>query len=354
MKKFICVQLILAVFFVIPAFSQESDSDSLQAVTDTINNDFGLFINEDILHLALRFDLKEYTRKKPKNEYLNAILTYYIRDRDSINKEIRLKSRGEFRNGYCSFPPLYLNFKKSDFKKEDIKKIEKMKLVTHCQYGNENYLFQEYLIYKLYSVLTDYSFRARLVKIDYISTPTKSKTIHSYGFFIEPLDILAERLKTFPVNSLALNQKNIIPEMMDRVAIFNYMIGNTDWSVPGQHNCRVLSGNNIDQPGLGMVIPYDFDYSGLVDAPYAIPVEGLGIEHVTQRLYLGVCRNDEELLSALKEFSDKKPEFYSIINEFPLLNEKIKKNMISYLNEFYSSIEKGNILFNLHNQCKDF
>jgi hypothetical protein len=354
MKRLLFIQLILVVFFVNPASSQEADTDSTQAIVDTLNNDFGLFTNEDILHLALRFDLKEYTRKKPKEEYLKAILTYYISDRDSINKEIRLRSRGEFRNGYCSFPPLYLNFKKSEFEKEDIKKIEKMKLVTHCQSGNENYLLKEYLIYKLYNVLTDNSFRVRLVKIDYVSTPSKRKTIHSYGFFIEPLDILAERLKTYPTDSPALTQKNIIPEMMDRVAIFNYMIGNTDWSVPGQHNCKVLSSNSTDHPDLGMIIPYDFDYSGFVNAHYAIPAEGLGISNVTQRLYLGACRNDEELLPVLKEFSDKKSEVYRTINEFPLLNEKIRNGLINYLNEFYTSLEKGNILFNIHNQCKDF
>ena len=90
------------------------------------------------MHLALRFDLKEYTRKKPKDEYLKAILTYYINEKDSVNKEVRLKSRGEFRNGYCSFPPIRLNFSKSDFQKPDIKKIDKIKLVTHCQSGNED------------------------------------------------------------------------------------------------------------------------------------------------------------------------------------------------------------------------
>ena len=108
------------------------------------------------------------------------------------------------------------------------------------------YLFKEYLIYKLYNVLTDYSFRVRLASVDYISTYQKNKVIRSYGFFIEPIELLAERIQAVPVESPALNQKNIIPEMMDRVAIFNYMIGNTDWSVPGQHNCKVLSGKTFD------------------------------------------------------------------------------------------------------------
>ena len=233
MKKLILIPFVLAAFAVTPLFSQEAAiTDSTQAVSDTIQQDFGLFTNDEIMRLALRFDLKEYTRKKPKEEYMKAVLTYYINDKDSVNKDVRLKSRGEFRNGFCTFPPIRLNFSKSDFQKPDIKKIEKIKLVTHCQTGNEDYLFKEYLIYKLYNVLTDSSFRVRLASIDYISTSQKNKVIRSYGFLIEPVEFLAERVNAVPVETPAVNQKNIIPEIMDRVAIFNYMIGNTDWSVP--------------------------------------------------------------------------------------------------------------------------
>jgi hypothetical protein len=355
MKKLILIQFVLAAFLVTPLYAQEAITDSTQAVSDTLQQNFGLFTNDEILHLALRFDLKEYTRKKPKEDYLKAVLTYYINDKDSVNKEVRLKSRGVFRNGYCSFPPIRLNFSKSDFEKPDIKKIGKIKLVTHCQSGNEDYLFKEYLIYKLYNVLTDISFRVRLAEIDYISTTQKDKVIRSYGFLIEPVELLAERINAFEAESPAVNQKNIIPEMMDRVAIFNYMIGNTDWSVPGQHNCKVFSGKTFDNPGLGIIIPYDFDYSGLVNAHYAVPLDGLGLEKVTQRRYQGMCRPEENYVRILKEFSDKRAEFYRVINEFQYLGEKDKKTMISYLDEFYNSIEKIDGILNIfNNECKEF
>ena len=97
------------------------------------------------------------------------------------------------RNGYNDFPPIRMNFKKAGFQKTDLSKIEKMKMVTHCEYGNEQNLFKEYIIYKLYNVLTDYSFRVRLIKIEYINTYKKSKPINSYSFFIEPIEMLAER-----------------------------------------------------------------------------------------------------------------------------------------------------------------
>ncbi|NTW25536.1 MAG: hypothetical protein HGA37_12630, partial [Lentimicrobium sp.] len=262
MRKLILVQIVVAIFFVLPAFSQSDTIASPLEVADTLNQDFGLFTKDDVLNLSLRFDMTQYTRKKPKDEYMDAILTYHINKTDSINKEVRLKSRGEMRNGYCSLPPIRLNFKKTEFPNAaDLDKIEKLKMVTHCKYGNEEYLFKEFLIYKLFNVLTDTSFRVRLVRINYINTAKKSKPINTYAFFIEPIEMLAERVNATEVKSLNLTQKNIIPRMMDRMGIFNYMIGNTDWSVPNQHNCKVLTSMNFNSSGLGMVVPYDFDYS---------------------------------------------------------------------------------------------
>jgi len=356
MKKLILIQTALALFFALPAFSQNDTVTSPLEVIDTLNQDFGLFMKDEILHLSLRFDMTQYTRKKPKDEYMDAILTYHINKTDSINKNIRLKSRGEMRNGYCSFPPIRLNFKKTEFPNaKDLDKIEKLKLVTHCQYGNEDYLFKEYLIYKLFNVLTDTSFRVRLVNMEYINTHKKSKPVNTYAFFIEPVEMLAERVNATVVNSVNLTQKNIVPQMMDRMAIFNYMIGNTDWSVPNLHNCKVLSSLNFTNSALGMVVPYDFDYSGLVDADYAIPYEPLGLSSVRERRYVGICRTEDVFNNALKEFSAKKEAFYKVINDFQLLDEKEKAKMISYLDSFYADFDKRNsIVTNILNGCTNF
>jgi hypothetical protein len=355
MKKFIWIEFMVIAVFVQPLFSQNDTIENSLTVFDTLSQDFGLFASDDLLHLSLRFDVREYMRKKPKDEYLKATLTYHINENDSINKEIRIKSRGGFRNGYCDFPPLSLNFSKSDSSETDQNKIEKIKAVTHCKYGNESYLFKEYLIYKLYNILTNYSFRVRLARIDYISTDKKSKTISTYCFLIEPFSSLAKRTNSIPVNSTTLSQRNIIPELMNRVTIFNYMIGNTDWAVTYQHNCHILTGGSPDKQGLGIPVPYDFDYSGLVDAHYATPAEPLGLESVRERRYLGLCRTKDEYLNALREFTDKKADFYKAINDFPLLNEKSRNSMIRYLDEFYVNIDKSNtIIYKFQDECDNF
>jgi hypothetical protein len=353
MRKTIYTHLVLALLFACQLKGQDTVTDSTLAVTDTLFNDFGVFTTDSILRLTLRFDIGEYMRKKPKEEYLKALLTYHINDKDSINKEIKLRSRGISRHDICNFPPITLNFRKEDLKTENQKKIEKIKMVTHCNSGNEEYLFREYLIYKLYNALTDLSFRVRLVNIDYISTAKKGKVIRTYAFLIEPLSMLTERTKVFEVDNSKLSQKDILPEIMDRVSIFNYMIGNTDWSVPMLHNIKIVTNPENGNSTLGGVVPYDFDYSGLVNAHYALPAEPLGLKSVRERRYLGACRTDEIFRERLKQFSDKKSEFYRIINEFQYLTEKDRGRMIAYLDEFFNDLEKGFLTGNLKRQCME-
>ena len=203
--------------------------------------------------------------------------------------------------------------------------------------------------------MTDTSFRVRLVKIEYINTYKKSKPVITYAFLIEPIEILAARTNCVEVTSLKLTQKNIFPYMMDRMAIFNYMIGNTDWSVPNLHNVKVLSKLSLNPTGFGIVVPYDFDYSGLVNAAYAVPYEKLGLKSVTERRYVGICRNEETFIQALQEFRDKKEEFYKVISEFPLLKEKTKKEMTGYLDSFFSGFDKRNsIVSDILSHCTNF
>jgi hypothetical protein len=332
-------------------FGQADQPDSSNAAVDTLQHDFGLFSSDEILNLSLTFDIREYMRSKPKEEYMKAVLTYNSGSKDSISKEVKIKSRGISRNSICNFPPISLNLKKAGFEKTEIGSIDKIKMVTHCNTGSEEYIFREFLVYKLFNVLTDLSFRVRLVRVSYINSEKTSKVIHSYAFLIEPFNMLTARTKSTEVENLKLSQKFIIPEIMDRISLFSYMIGNTDWSVPGQHNIKIVSFPRSDNPGLGGAVPFDFDYSGLVNAHYALPAEPLGLESVRERRYLGACRPESEIRKRLEQFIDKKQEFYRIINDFPLLNDKEKRKMTGYLDQFYSEIEKGSIYYSVSKEC---
>jgi hypothetical protein len=353
MRKYFC--LLLGLILTVPGFGQNDTIDITYKIHDDVSKSLRLFEKDELLELSLRFDITAFKRNKSKEEYLPAILTLYLNKTDSINKEIKIRARGQTRRTICSFPPIRLNFKKSDSSDDEFNNIDKLKLVTHCEPGHQIYTLKEYLAYKLYNVLTDYSYRVRLARINYINTAKKSKPDIEYAYFIEPAEILGKRLNCTEVKTSNLTQKNIRPEMMDRMAIFNYFIGNTDWSVPIKHNVTLLAQGFPENPNLAAIVPYDFDYAGLINADYAVPFPDLGLKSVLERKYLGVCRSQDVFMKELKEFPEKKKELIQVINDFPYLNAKTKKEMIMYLEGFFRDFDKHNIIvYKLLNECLDF
>jgi hypothetical protein len=357
MRKMISFQVLLVIFLVSPAFGQNDITKTNSALPDTSLKSFRLFEDANPLEITLRFDLSAYFRSKPKKGYIKANITFHLNNKDSISRNIKLGSRGEFRNQYCAFPPIELNFKNADFGYSDLNRVSKLKLVTQCKTGsiNENYVLREYLTYKLFQVFTDTSFRVRLLTINYIDTEKRRKPIRQSGFFIEPVEFLTSRTNSVQINTPTLNQKSIFPAIMDRLAIFNYMIGNYDWAVPKQHNVKVIKPLVYNSAGLAIAVPYDFDWTGLVNTDYAIPAEIVGTENVRERLFLGVCRSREVYQDDLQVFLENKEELYKIINEFPNLSQRDKKDITGYLDGFYNQLAgRKEILDIFLSTCKNF
>jgi len=352
MVKYFCLFFPLWIILAIPASGQNDTIDVTYEIPDTSSKYPGLFDSDDVLELSLRFDITTLKRVKSKEEYMPALLTCYLNDTDSITKEVSIRARGNRRLDVCSFPPVRINFKQSGSLNDEFRQIDKIKVVTHCEPGYQENTLKEYLIYKLYNVITDSSYRVRLARINYINTSGKGKPFTEYAFFIEPAEILAQRINATEITVGKLTQKNIKPEVMDRMAIFNFMVGNADWAVPIFHNVTVLAPQTPEIPALGLVVPYDFDYSGLINANYAVLYVESKLMSVLHRRYLGICRSQEVFRNALKEFSDKKEEFYKVIDDFPYLDAKTKKEMTKYLDGFFKDFDKPNALPNrLINEC---
>ena len=358
MKKKIFFQFSLVILIIALFIDRNAVSQAQTAIPDTAKKSFRLFEDEKIIEITLSLDLTTYFKLKPKDEYLKANLTIHLSKKDSISRDIGLKTRGIWRNQNCTFAPIELNIKKAGFGYADLDKISKLKLVPQCNFNkiNEDYILREFLAYKLFNVLTDTSFRVRLLRVNYVDTQKKRKPIIQYAFFIEPLEMLSARTNCLPIKLRTLNQKSIIPRIMDRLSIFNFMIGNYDWSVPGQHNVSVIKSLSYEPTGLGIAIPHDFDWTGLVNPTYAIPTEEIGTENVRERLFFGVCRSKEVYRQELDMFSGKRAEFYRVINEFPYITSQVKKDIIGYLDGFFNQLtgNKNNILYNLTNTCKSF
>ncbi len=311
----------------------------------------GLFESDEILNVTIKFDITQYMRKKP-NEYMDAVITFYTDVDDSISYDIRLKSRGERRRELCAFPPIKLNFKDTRTIYGDIDSMTNIKMVTHYNSTRiyDDYVLKEYLVYKLYNLITEYSFRVRLLRIKYIDTGRRERTYSKYGFLIEPLNLLEQRLNVFEIENVHLRYKDLIPDMLDRMAIFQYMIGNTDWQVISYHNIKLVKGRTQLK---AIPIAYDFDYSGFVNTSYAIPAEITDIEDVTQRYFLGACRPDTTYLRILGEFMDKKNDLFEIIEYFDLIDDRSKKFVTGFLEDFFDLYKRDRIVYLLKITCDD-
>jgi hypothetical protein len=306
-----------------------------------------LFNSDELLNITLNLDLARFTKKPSKSDSFDAVMTIHFSETDSLTRNTIINYRGTSRFQICSFPPIQFNFKPPLHSDSGI--IKKLKLVTHCEPGmlSDEYILREYLVYKLYNVLTDTSFRVRLLKVRYIDSKKNKKTITKYGIFIEPVELLAERNNATVVKSQNLIQQHIVPVVMDRIAIFNYMISNWDWSVQGQHNIAVIKQNNPGGSDLGLAIPYDFDLTGVVNADYAIPPAYLGIENVRVRLFYGLCRSKEVYQDDLMKFLSCKEKLYSVINSFPQLSQRSKKDITTFLDQFFDMFLKQKSLDDL-------
>lgn len=301
-----------------------------------------LFEEEDLLKVSLRFDVAKFLKKAERDQSVDGILTLHFSETDELERKVTLKYRGQSRFERCKYPPTRITFKKPLYEVSDSGRIKNLKLVNQCQQGSSygDYVIREYLVYKLYNVLTDTSFRARLISLDIIDSENKRKTITQYGILLEPESLLEERLDLVEVKTKNLSQSHMFPAMIDRLAIFNYMVSNWDWSVPGQHNVSVFTSVNPTLGGVGIPVPFDFDLTGVVNAEYAIPPPDLGIETNRDRIFYGICRTEEVYRRELLAFREKKEELYSVITEFPHLGRAEKRDIITFMDQFFDRLEK--------------
>lgn len=299
-----------------------------------------LFSEEEILELTLAFDLKALKKDiEDDRNYHPAVLSYMDKEGEKVAIDLKIKARGNSRRSknMCDFPPLRLNFKRDNTEGTLFEGQNKLKLVAHCQDAEEQYkeyVVREYLVYKAYQLLTDKSFRVRLLKMTYVDNGNEGEKMEKYGFLIESDEMLAARLEGKMLKNKKIHVENTDKPTADRVSIFQYMIGNLDWSVKENHNMKMC----YKVGEVPYCIPYDFDLTGIVDTEYALPPEILPVNSVRDRLYRGYCRTDEEFETAFKEFRAIKEDLYALYENSELLNEKYIASTTKYLDEFYEVI----------------
>lgn len=307
-----------------------------------------LFTSDELIYLELRADFnsiqedrwKEDEEKGGEPVYHEAILRYGSEE-NPVEVPVRVKARGNFRRNpkYCSFPPLLFNFKKEDTKNTIFEGQDKPKLVAPCQ--NEPEVIKEYIVYKMYNLLTDWSFKVRLAKILYYNTAKDKKLMERYSFFIEEDDKVAKR------NDAKVVRKHhypfdLNPDYEAMVSMFQFMIGNPDWYYTTGQNMDAMYPK--DTTLLPIPVGYDFDYSEFVNADYTKPA-GVPDEYLAEkRIFKGMCLTDEKLEEVIDLYNSMRPKFEDLIDGNEYLPKYGKKECRNYLEEFYDIINTEELL----------
>ncbi len=318
-----------------------------------------LFASHDIFALTLEFDLGSVLgERKGKSTYQPAVLTYTDTAGEQVRLEIQVRTRGKYRRrpATCNFPPLRLNLVTKRAKGTVFAKQDKLKLVTHCRGLYEQLVLKEHLLYRAYNLLTDRSYRVRLVEVTYVDSAQTRDHATYYAFFIEAKETMAKRNGFVAIEVPKVDVDDLDRGDVNRLEVFEYMVGNTDWStIRGAanddccHNTTPIRGDN----GAVVSVPFDFDLSGAVGAPYATPNPDLGIRSVYQRLYRGYCGSEAQLESTLQIFRSRKEDIYALYKGEPRLDTWRVNQMIDYLDEFYATIEDpGKVERSLTRKCR--
>jgi hypothetical protein len=276
--------------------------------------------------------------KRADHPWRPATMSYKDPDGKQLIVPLQARTRGIWRLKTCEFPPLRLNFSGETSKGSIFRKLDKPKLVSYCRDNDnyEQYILQEFQLYRIYQLLTPVSHRARLLRLTYADSGSGKVRAHRYGFLLEEPKAIAARLGGKFIEQTGARASDLDPDQDALLGVFQYMIGNTDFSIAGLHNVELL----IKDDGTVMPIAYDFDFAGAVNARYATPDETLRIPNVRSRLFRGYCTDPASYARAFDVFIKKRSEIYALYSDDigKLLRPGTVKETLRYFDDFYETI----------------
>ena len=318
-----------------------------------------LFENHEILEIGISAPLTTLERSRPDEEYLDGKITYQDAEGRDHTFDLRLRVRGKFRaqRKTCQFPPVRLNFRTQEVAGSVFDGQDKLKLVTHCNTRRDRYeqlVLREYLAYRILAILTDKSFGTRLLRITWTDEEDNDESFSRYGFVIEDDEDVGARIGMEPLKIDKLEYSELDQAYTSLVTVFQYLIGNTDYSLirgPENdqccHNAVPFHDGQVVWP-----VPYDFDFSGLVDAPYADPAPQFNIRSVRTRVYRGRCGSNDLLPQTIAAFKSAKAAIYSEVDALVGLDDRNRNRVTQYLDSFYAVVEEDrDVERNLVRKC---
>jgi len=306
--------------------------------TETLLIEKRLFEQVDLLPIKLKYSRKNLKKETNDSTFMDSELAYKRTDGSWKSIHLKIRARGNFRKKNCYFTPLKLKIKKKEARESIFKGQKKLKLVLPClnQTSKDDNVIKEYMIYKMYEVISPYYFSTRLVDIEYEDLKTRKSQLHQLkGVLIEDDETVAKRIEG------KVSKRKFSPEGYDylaavRNAMFQFMVGNTDYSITIQHNTKAVFVDKKFIP-----VAYDFDMAGFVNTSYSVVSqtrkEKLPIEEVTERYYMGYQRDYKLFEQVRQEFITHKEDLLTLINahESYFDNKGSFANARKYIQDFF-------------------
>lgn len=361
MIRILCRKMVssflIAALFLLPALEDaQGDATVRQAGIAQ------LFTDVALLEVTIRAPLTTLMEARPKDEYLEGTFSFTADDGAEQILDLKIRTRGKYRHQkkHCVFAPIRLNLRKKQVVDTIFAGQDKLKLVTHCNSSKPHYeqlVLREYLAYRILQVLTDKSFGVRLLRINYVDTEG-GEPMTKLGFVIEDDDDVAERHGMQTVQRKRLSGDDLDHRQQILIDVFQYLIGNTEYSLfnpePNEHCCHNMDFMSVTEETPLIPLAYDFDFAGIVNAPYAQPNPKFEHTDVRERLYRGQCTNNELLPETLQRFIDRKDAIYGVVDELELLNSRSRGYVTRYLDSFYRHIsDQKSINARFIDKCED-
>lgn len=284
--------------------------------------------------MTLETDLTTIIANKKTNQYFPGTIT----TAEGKTYKIELRPRGKYRRKVAEIPPLKIKFKKKDLTSEGLDTLNEIKLVLPC-FDNDmgdQLIAKEYIAYRMFEKLTGAAVRARLIRLTIRDTHVEKSKKTMLAMLVEDEEETVARLNGQVVDQYGIPADSLMTHQAALVSMFEYMIGNTDWEVSMMRNVRLIRSS--ENPGKVLVVPYDFDFSGLVSAPYSSPASETGLKSVRDRFLISNGLKPDALKKAAKMIVTAKKDLYNLC-ESKFLTRMSTEEMTRYLDTFFNQME---------------
>ena len=307
-----------------------------------------LFESEELLEITLTAPWQELVRKPSYTGTYPATLEYRDAEGNTVQHQLTVERRGVKRQEACDFPPVKWRFEKDEVKGTLFRGQKSIKMVTHCKRAKryEQYYRLEMAAYRIYNLLTDYSFKVRPLKVNYKDSDRGKADEDRFAFIIEDDSDVAKRNDLKKLVIPRAKSTRLDKETTSTFALFQLLIANLDWSAlkgpdPEEccHNVKLIGNEPLQDSDPIFPVPYDFDSAGIVNAPYVGPPQGLGVNSVTQRLYRGYCTHNPTLQEARARILAKETAILDVIRNDETISKNSQKKALKFLDKYFDMLK---------------